>query len=98
LQEPTIDKKYVPSYEMWFQKAEEALDFWKAYAHLAGFPVRKNRKRNGDRTQEVECSFAGAYTKGPGDDRVREKTTKTKKCKAMVSISRATDGTERYNC
>lgn len=95
LQDPSIDNKFVPKHEMYFKTAEDALEFYRVYASLAGFGIRRNRKRNGGRAQEVECTFSGAHRNDPGPDRVRDKTTKRKKCRAKVTISRATDEIER---
>jgi hypothetical protein len=95
LQDPRIDKKFVPTLDMSFDTAEEALRFYRDYASLAGFDVRRNRFRNGGRAQEVECKFSGTYTGGPGPDRSRGKTTMKKQCKAMVTIARLKDGPER---
>jgi hypothetical protein len=40
--------------------------------------MRKNRKRNNDCVQEVECSFSREYKGGPGPNRTQDKTTKKK--------------------
>jgi len=74
---------------MTFDSAEDALGFYVTYAQLAGFNMRKNRKRHNDRSQEIECSFGGKYTAGPGPDRERAKTTKRKNCPAMVCITKS---------
>jgi hypothetical protein len=50
---------------------------------MACFDVRKNRKRNGGRAQDFECSFARKFTGSIGADRDHAKTSK-KDCKAMV--------------
>ena len=73
--------KYVPTLDMCFESAEDALAFYATYALLAGFNIRKNRKRNNGRAQEIECSFNGQHTGGPGPDRQRGKTTKKKTVK-----------------
>jgi hypothetical protein len=52
--------------------------------------VRKNRKRNGGRAQDFECSFAGKFTDNIGADRDRAKTSK-KDYKAMVCTMMAKD-------
>ena len=95
MQDPTTDVKYVPTLEMNFHSAEDALAFYITYAQLAGFNIRKNRMRNNGRAQDVECSFSGKYKGGPGPDRQRAKTTKKKNCQAMVKIKRSTTNNER---
>ena len=80
---------------MSFDTSDEALRFYRDYAALAGFDVRRNMHRDGGHTQEVECKFSGTYTGGPRPDRERGKTTMKKKCKAMVTIARSKDGPER---
>jgi hypothetical protein len=55
--------------------------------------VRKNRKRNGGRAQDFECSFAGKFTDNIGADRDRDRAKTSKKdCKAMVCAMMAKDG------
>jgi hypothetical protein len=73
--------KYVPTLDMCFESAEDALAFYVRYAQLVGFNMRKNRKRNNDHAQEVECSFNETYKRGPGLDRKHAKTTKKKNAK-----------------
>jgi hypothetical protein len=68
---------------------EDALAFYVTYAWLAGFDIRRNRTRNNGRAREVECKASGEYKGGPGPDRTRAKTTKKRKCKAMVCITRS---------
>jgi hypothetical protein len=38
--------KYVPTLDMYFESAEDALAFYVTYARLAGFDIRGNRTRN----------------------------------------------------
>jgi hypothetical protein len=75
---------------MFFESAENVLAFYIRYARLVGFDIRRNRTRNNGRAQEVECKASGQYKGGPGPDRTRDKTTKKKKCKAMMCIARST--------
>jgi hypothetical protein len=75
--------------DMFFESAENVLAFYIKYARLAGFDIRRNRIRSNGRAQEVECKASGQYKGGPGPDRTCDKTTKKKKCKAMVCIARS---------
>jgi hypothetical protein len=75
--------------DMFFESAENALAFYIKYARLADFNIRRNRTRNNDRAQEVECKASGQYKGGPEPDRTHDKTTKKKECKAMVCIARS---------
>jgi hypothetical protein len=70
--------KYVPTLDMYFESAEDALAFYIRYARLAGFDIRRNRTMNNGRAQEVECSTSGEYKGGLGLDRTRGKTIKKK--------------------
>jgi hypothetical protein len=81
--------KYVPTLDMFFENAEYALAFYVRYARLAGFDVRRNRTRNNGHAEEVECKARGQYKGGPSSDRACGKTTKEKKCNAMVCITRS---------
>jgi hypothetical protein len=87
--------KNVPTLDMYFESAQDALAFYIRYARLAGFDIRRNRKRNNGRAQEVECKANGQYKGDPAPDRTCGKTTKKKKCKAMVCIVRSTKLPER---
>ena len=92
IQDPKIDKRFVPNLEMHFDSMDDAFQFYQSYAHLAGFDVKKNRKRNSGRGQDFECSFAGMHKNSPGAERIRAKTTKRKNCKAMVCAVKTKDG------
>jgi hypothetical protein len=46
---------YVPSLDMYFESAEDALAFYVRYTWLAGFDIRRSRTRNNGHVQEVEC-------------------------------------------
>jgi hypothetical protein len=81
--------KNVPTLDMFFESAEDALAFYVRYAWLIGFDVRRNRTRNNGHAQEVQCKAGGQYKGGPELDRTCGKTTKKKKCKAMVCIARS---------
>jgi hypothetical protein len=80
---------------MYFESAEDALPFYVRYARLAGFNIRRNRTRKNGRAQEVECKASGQYKGGPILNRTHGKTTKKKKCKAMVCIARSATLPER---
>jgi hypothetical protein len=58
--------KYVSTLDMFFESAEDALAFYVRYARLAGFEVRRDRRRNNGRAQEVECKPSGQYKGGLG--------------------------------
>jgi hypothetical protein len=92
LQDPRISDKFVPTFDMHFDNMVEAYDFYETYTMLAGFDVRKNRKRKGGRAQDFECSFAGKFIDSIGADRDRAKTSKNKDCKVMVCTMMAKDG------
>jgi hypothetical protein len=81
--------------DMLFESAENAVAFYIRYARLAGFDIRRNRTMNNGHAQEVEYKASGQYKGGPGPDRARDKTTKKKKCKAMVCIVRSATQLER---
>jgi hypothetical protein len=74
---------------LFFESAKDTLAFYVRYVRLAGFDVRRNRTRNNGHAPEVECKASGQYKGGPDQDRTRAKTTKKKKCKAMVCIARS---------
>jgi hypothetical protein len=82
--------KYVLTLDMFFESVDNTLAFYVRYAQLAGFDIRRNSTRNNGRAKEVECKASGQYKGGPGSDRIHDKTTKKKKCKAMVCITRST--------
>jgi hypothetical protein len=92
---PNVDVKYVPTLDMYFESAEDALSFCVKYARLAGFDIRRNRTRNNSCAQEIECKASGQYKGGPVPDRTRGETINKKKCKAMVCIARSTTLSER---
>ena len=72
-----MDPEVVPNFEMRFQSLEHAFLFYRKYAWLAGFPVKKNRKRGTD-GKDFCCSLEGKHnTKVEDGDR---KTSKTSKC------------------
>ena len=77
---------------MTFENIDKAYDFYVLYAMLAGFNVKKNRKRYGKRGQDFECSFEGKHKKSPETDKVHDKTTMRKGCKAMVCAVQSKDG------
>jgi hypothetical protein len=81
--------KYIPTLDMYLESAEDTLSFYVRYAWLAGFIIWRNRTRNNDRVQEIECLVSGQYKGGSGPDMTHGKTTKKKKCKAMVCIVRS---------
>ncbi|GJN40204.1 hypothetical protein PR202_gb29385 [Eleusine coracana subsp. coracana] len=89
--DPRIGPKYVPHSDMTFESLDEVYNFYAMYAMLAGFLVRKGRKRNGKRGQEYECSFKGNHRGSPRADRKRDKTTMRKRCKAMVCALQSKD-------
>jgi hypothetical protein len=80
---------------MYFERVEDALVFYVRYVQLAGFNIRRNRSRNNGSVQEVECSASEQYKGGLSPDRTPGKTTKKKKCKAMMCITRSTTLPER---
>lgn len=61
---------------MHFNTSIEALEFYRTYAQLAGFGVRRNMKRDGGRSQEIECAFQGRITNSLGADRQHQKISK----------------------
>ncbi|GJN40487.1 hypothetical protein PR202_gb29703 [Eleusine coracana subsp. coracana] len=71
---------------------DEAYNIYAMYAMLAGFSVRKGRKRNGKCGQEYEYSFKGKHKGSPGADTKRDKTTMRKGCKVMVCVLQSKDG------
>jgi hypothetical protein len=73
---------------MYFERAEDALAFYVRYVRLAGFNIRRNKKRNNGRAQEIECLASGQYKGGLGPNRTHGKTTK-KKWQTMVCITRS---------
>jgi hypothetical protein len=81
--------------DMYFESAKDALELYVTYARLAGFDIRKTIIRNNGRAQEVECKASGEYKRGLGPDRTRAKTTKKRKCKALVCITRSAKLPER---
>jgi hypothetical protein len=87
--------KYVPTLDMYFESADGALAFYVRYVWLASFDIRRNRTWNNGHAQEVECKANIQYKRGAGLDRTHGKTTKKKKCKAMVCIVRSTKLPER---
>jgi hypothetical protein len=62
---------------MCFESAEDTFAFYVKYVQLASFRMRRNKKRNNGRAQEVECLFSGEKG-GLGPDRTRGKITKKK--------------------
>lgn len=75
---------------------DDAFEFYKTYDQLAGFSVKKDRKRCGSRGQDYESSQEGRHTKDPGPNRKRQKTTKRKRCKAMMCVVAAKEGGGAY--
>jgi hypothetical protein len=71
--------KYIPTLDMYFERAEDALAFCVRYTRLAGVDIRRNRSRNNGRAQEVECLAYGQYKGGLDPDRTHGKTTNKKK-------------------
>jgi hypothetical protein len=73
-----ISDKFVPTHDMHFDNMVATYDFYETYAMLACFNARKNRKRNGGRAQDFECSFAGKFNDSIGKDHDHAKTSKKK--------------------
>lgn len=86
-----ITKKFMPTLHIHFHSMSEAYDLYETYAMLFGFSMRKNRKRNGGRAQDFECSFADKTTHSRGSDLDHGKTSKKKECKAMVCAMNTRD-------
>lgn len=82
--------------EVNFESMDEAFEFYRSYAQLAGFNVKKNRTRNGRRAQDFHCSFEGKKRNSPGPNRKRARTTMKTGCKAMVRAMKARDGARTY--
>lgn len=93
LQGDHVNEKFVPNYEQSFDDLKEAYAFYREYAEISGFPIKKNRKR-GD-GQDFCCSFEGKHVPKVGDSRTREKTSKRDGCKAMVCAN-TTKGSDRF--
>lgn len=91
-----VSAEFVSTLEMHFDDMDEAFAFYETYAMLAGFNVRKNRKKNNGRAQDFECSFAGKPIDSRGADRLIAKTSKKRDCKAMVKAKSAVDGGRVY--
>jgi hypothetical protein len=87
--------KCVPTLDVYFESAEDMLAFYVTYAWLACFDTRRKRTRNNGRAQEVECKASREYKGGPEPDRTHAKTTKKRKCKAMVCIVRSANLPQR---
>jgi hypothetical protein len=68
---------------MHFRSLDEAFQFYTAYARLAGFDVKKNRKR-GKNAQEFCCTKEGKHKAVDEAEHVTSKTSKRGRCKAMV--------------
>ena len=87
-----MDPEVVPNFEMRFQSLEHAFLFYRKYAWLAGFPMKKNRKRGTD-GKDFCCSLEGKHnTKVEDGDRKTSKTSKCDGSKAMVCTRKARDG------
>ena len=56
-QDGDLDTKFVPNFETSFESLEGAYEFYRAYAKIIGFSVKKNRTRMNGR--EFCCSFEG---------------------------------------
>ena len=94
VQGDAVNPKYVPHDEMLFDNEEHAWQFYKAYAHLAGFPVKKNNKRSNG--QEYTCSYQGKHKNCPRLNRKTSKTSKRSGCKAMVFAKTPRDGGKTF--
>jgi hypothetical protein len=90
-----LDYRYVPNYEMHFQSLKEAFQFYTAYARLAGFDVKKNRKR-GNNAQEFCCMKEGKHKAVDEAERVTGKTSKCNRCKAMVLAKLSDDKSHAF--
>ncbi|CAO2152206.1 unnamed protein product [Urochloa humidicola] len=87
-----LDQRFVPDFEMDFDKLEDAYEFYRRYAELAGFNIKRNRKRDkkDSEGQEFCCTDEGKHkTKVADVDRQRDKTSKRSGCKAMVEARTA---------
>lgn len=87
MQKDTLDQKYIPTYEKTFATLEDAYEFYREYAELAGFGIKRNRKRKKKDSdgQEFACSFEGKHKPKVDEvNRQRGKTSKRDSCKAMV--------------
>ncbi|CAL4969684.1 unnamed protein product [Urochloa decumbens] len=95
-----LDPRLVPNFEMDFDSLEHAYEFYRHYAELAGFNIKRNRKRDKKESegQEFCCSGEGKHkSKVAVVDRQRDHTSKRGGCKAMV-LARTTgvDGRACY--
>lgn len=87
MQGENLDPRFIPDLEMSFETLEDAYEFYRHYAELAGFPAKKNRKRDkkDSEGQEFCCSIEGKHKVKVSDvDRQRGKTSKRGGCRAMV--------------
>lgn len=80
---------------MYFRSLDEAFQFYMSYARLAGFNVKKNRKR-GKNGQECCCTFEGKHKAVDEADRLTSKTSKRDGCKAMVLVKVSGDGSRAF--
>ena len=82
-----VNERFVPNFEQRFNNFEGAYEFYRDYALLSGFPIKKNRTRG--EGQDICCSFEGKHNPKVGDEeRQREKTSKRDGCKAMVCANK----------
>ena len=49
LQDPKFDARFVPNYDLYFESLNDAFVFYKSCGQVAGLPVKKNKKRYGER-------------------------------------------------
>ncbi|CAN6311434.1 unnamed protein product [Urochloa humidicola] len=58
-----LDQRFVPDFEMDFDKLEDAYEFYRRYAELAGFNIKRNRKRDkkDSEGQEFCCTDEGKH-------------------------------------
>ncbi|CAL5082383.1 unnamed protein product [Urochloa decumbens] len=82
-----LDPRLVPNFDMDFDSLDDAYEFYRRYAELSGFNIKRNRKRDrkDSEGQEFCCTLQGKHkTKVAVVDRQRDKTSKRGGCKAMV--------------
>ncbi|RLM55391.1 hypothetical protein C2845_PM10G12010 [Panicum miliaceum] len=86
-----MDYALVPMTGMSFRTEDEAKEFYRRYAELAGFDISLGNRKTFSRVMRCTRVGKGGFYKGDEDLRVRNNTSKKTRCKAQVKFRRVYD-------
>ncbi|PUZ60955.1 hypothetical protein GQ55_4G225700 [Panicum hallii var. hallii] len=86
-----MDYALVPMAGMSFRTEDEAKEFYRRYAELAGFDISLGNRKTFSRVMRCTRVGKGGFYKGDEDLRIRNNTSKKTRCKAQVKFRRVYD-------